>query len=311
MECPFHAGNEAITTCVQCETPICPLCASETNQVHLCLNCYQARVEELSASLGSASARLAKGRKKTEAKASPVRKKKRGETPLEPAPTAKAAYELGTAESLWEKDGADAVTPGEMVPPLQSDQPMAAPIVPIPAEAAPSKKELARMQKEEAKRLKEEEKAAKKAKAPVAGTEQLVAPAPAEAAPSKKELARMQKEEAKRLKEEEKAAKKAAKAGVPEAPAEAPSMPEPAPFFEPSPEPPSFTPPQPEAAPQSEVAAPPPPLNIPPLDFPTEPAAEGVKIPRMDEKLEPLPPPQESGGFDSTPGAEPPDGFFD
>ena len=60
MECPFHAGNEAITACVQCETPICPMCASETNQVHLCMNCYRARVGELSAGLSGASERLAK-----------------------------------------------------------------------------------------------------------------------------------------------------------------------------------------------------------------------------------------------------------
>ena len=101
-------GNEAITTCVQCETPICPLCASETNQVHLCLNCYGARVEELSTRLSGASARLAKERQKKEAKALRKRKKK-GEVPVVPAPEAQAAYELGAEQDLWERGEAPPV----------------------------------------------------------------------------------------------------------------------------------------------------------------------------------------------------------
>ncbi|MDD5667585.1 MAG: hypothetical protein PHS26_09805, partial [Actinomycetota bacterium] len=169
MECSFHAGSEAITTCVQCETPICPLCVEETSQVHLCLNCYRARIEELSAGLSSASARLAVERQKGEARARSSRKKKKGEREA-----------AGPAESLWEKEGAASVTPGEMAPPAE-----AAPAAPGAASAAapaaaaaataakaPGKKELARMQKEEARRLKEEKKAARKAAA-----EQPVVPA--------------------------------------------------------------------------------------------------------------------------------------
>jgi hypothetical protein len=114
----------------------------------------------------------------------------------------------------------------------------------------------------------------------------------------------MQKEEAKRLREEEKAAKKAAKEAPPEMPVAPTPIPEPAPFFEPAPESPTFAPP-PEVVPPPE-AAPPPLMDIPPLEFPAEPPAEGVKLPRMDDRLEPLPP-----RGDSPPGMEPPEGFFD
>jgi hypothetical protein len=277
MECPFHAGSEAITTCVQCETPICPLCSSETNQIHLCLNCYRARVEELSAGLGSASVRLAKERPKGEVKKQASRKKKKGEAP--PAPVAKAAFAVDAAESLWDKEEMAPVAPGEMAP---------------PAEAAPAIPETM----------------------PVAG---LAAPVVMEEPPSKKELARMQKEEAKRLKEEEKAAKKARKA-EPEMAAAPIPVPEPAPFFEPTPEPPAYTPP-PEAAPSFEAALPfetapppaePPPLTeMPPPGYPTEPPSGGIRLPSLDERLEPLPPREDSGGLGFPPGMEPPEGFFE
>ncbi|MBN2025561.1 MAG: hypothetical protein JW854_02190, partial [Actinobacteria bacterium] len=162
MECPFHAGNEAITTCVQCETPICPLCAEETNQIHLCLNCYRARVEDLSASLGSAAARMAKERQKTEAKVKTSRKKKKGEAVAAAAAAAAAKPAYEAADSLWDRDEMAPVTPGEMAPPAQAPgaapaaPPIASPVAPAAVEQPPSKKELARMQKEEAKRLKAE-----------------------------------------------------------------------------------------------------------------------------------------------------------
>jgi hypothetical protein len=293
MECPFHAGNEAITACVQCETPICPMCADETGQVHLCLNCYRVRIEEFSASLGSASLRLAKERKKAETKA-PKSRRKKEEVGLPPVQAAKPAYEMGATESLWEKED---IAPGEMAKvetvPIPAQPPVAMAEEPAPAEQPPSKKELARMAKEEAKRRKEEEKAAKKA-----GKAMAEEPAPAEQPPSKKELARMAKEEAKRRKEEEKAGK--AMAEEPAAPA---AIPEPAPFFEPAPE-------APVSAPQPEPAPPQLP-DIQPLDLPTEPPAEGIKLPRLDERLE-FPPPRLDGSGPGDPqGMEPPEGFFD
>ncbi len=241
MECPFHAGNEAITTCVQCETPICPLCASESNQIHLCLNCYRARVEELSGGLGSASTRLAKERQKAETKVS--RKHKKAAAEVKPVPEAKPSFELGSESSLWEKD--------EQSPPLAAQMEPAPDIYPVPAppkreepveglqpflspeasfgapsgapqepfEPPPSKKELARLKKEEAKRIKAEEKEAKKSKKdkPASEPEAVeMQEAPIdfefeEPPPSKKELARLKKEEAKRIKAEEKEAKKSKK----------------------------------------------------------------------------------------------------
>jgi len=100
----------------------------------------------------------------------------------------------------------------------------------------------------------------------------------------------------------------------------APVVPEPAPFFEPTPEPPEYAPPleevpsYEEAAP-SEIApppAPPPPLTeMPPPGYPTEPPSGGVKIPRLDERLEPSPPKEEGGSEVFPPGTEPPEGFFD
>ena len=274
MECPFHAGNEAITTCVQCETPICTLCAEETNQIHLCLNCYRARIEEYSSSLSSASARLAAERQKVEAKSLMSRKKKKAAAAAGAAAT--AAIAAGAAESLREREDVAPVAPGEMAPPpgMPSHVPGAMPGV-IPAAAAAE-------------------------------------------APSKKELARMQKEEAKRLKEEKKAEKKVRKAEpeVTEAPA---AVPEPAPFFEPTPEPPDYTPPPdvtavPEDIPQTEAAptpaAPTPFGEMPPPGYPTEPPSGGVRLPRLDERLEPLPPRRdEDSGTPS--GTEPPEGFFD
>lgn len=237
MECPFHAGNESISTCVQCSTPICPICVSETNQVHLCLNCYRARVEQLSAGLGSASARLSKERKKTEAKVSRGGRKKKGEAAV-PAQAAKPSFEVGAEEALWEKD---------------QSAPLAAMAAPVMAPGTPYEPPL-----------------------------------------SKKELARMKKEEAKRLKMEEKAAKKSAEIIPEQAP---PPMPEAAPFFEPPTPPPSF-----EAPPEPPSFAPPP---------APEPPAEGVKFPPLDERLEPLPPREDTGGAPPPPDLEPPEGFFD
>ncbi|NPV58894.1 MAG: hypothetical protein HPY75_04430, partial [Actinobacteria bacterium] len=192
MECPFHAGNEAITTCVQCETPICPLCASETNQIHLCMNCYRTKVEELTGELGSASLRMAKERQKAEAKLSLGKKKRRVEEPP-PAPAARPAYQVGAAESLWEKEELAPLAPGEEARVVEAAPPPPAAVSPAPPpewtpQAAPSAP-------------------------PLEAPPEIPLPsAPAEAPLSKKELARLQKEEAKRLREEEKAAKKAAKA---------------------------------------------------------------------------------------------------
>ncbi|MBC7252672.1 MAG: hypothetical protein H5T72_01700, partial [Actinobacteria bacterium] len=177
MECPFHAGNEAITSCAQCDTPICPLCATETNQVLLCMNCYRSRVEELGAGLSSASARLAKERKKAEVK--------------QVKPFSKRA-----------KEGVEAEAPAEA--PLSRK------------ELARLRREEAKRRREEAKRLKMEKKRAKQAEAeaeaPEAPPPQPVpfvqppeeAEAPAEAPLSRKELARLRREEAKRRREEAK-----------------------------------------------------------------------------------------------------------
>ncbi len=241
MECTFHAGNEAITTCVQCETPICPLCASESNQIHLCLDCYRARVEELTGGLGSVSTRLAKERQKAETKVS--RKHKKAAAEVKPVPEAKPSFELGSESSLREK--------GEQSPPLAAQMEPVPDIYPVPAppqreepveglqpflspeasfgapsgapqepfEPPPSKKELALLKKEEAKRIKAEEKEAKKSKKgkPASGSEAVeMQEAPIdfefeEPPPSKKELALLKKEEAKRIKAEEKEAKKSKK----------------------------------------------------------------------------------------------------
>ncbi len=298
MECPFHAGNNAITTCVQCETPICPLCASETNQVHLCLNCYRSKVEELSAELGSASLRLAKERRKAEARVS-LGKKRRAKEEPPPAPVARPAFEMGAAESLWEKEDVAPIAPGEEATTATTEA------RPTPVEAPPAPPQFT-------------PPLVPPAPPGEAPLETFIPAAPAEAPLSKKELARLQKEEAKRRREEEKAARKAAKA----APGEAvpPSMPEPAPFFEERPEPGVQAAPQPAAPAQPyaqegpalrpEPVKPVPPLEIPPLDLPTEPPPGGVKIPRLEDRLEPLPP-LEPGEPGMPPDLEPPEGFFD
>ncbi len=300
MECPFHAGSEAITACVQCETPICPLCASETNQVHLCMNCYRARVEEISADLSSASARLAKERQKGEAKSRASRMKK-GEAP--PAPAAQTPYARGPAESLLDREGLAGAQ--EIIPPAGEVQ------------ATPGT-------------------------LPAAGAAAVIMGGDKS---SKKELARMQKEEAKRLKAEEKAARKAAKRGAKAAPeVAAPPSPvtEPAPFFEPTPEPPTFAPPAeapssfenippletaplveeippleaatlPEPMIETELPMAPPPVpETPPPGYPAEPPGGGIRMPSLDERLEPLPPQRgEDKGQGLPPGMEPPEGFFD
>jgi len=177
MECPFHAGNEAITSCAQCDTPICPLCASETNQVLLCLNCYRSRVEELATGLSSASARLAKERKKAEAKL--FSKRAKGGVAVETPPVeARPAYSLEATRPLWEREeygpagAAEApAAPAEPAPFVQPPEEAEAPV-----EAPLSRKELARLRREEAKRLKMERKLAKRAKAETPA-------APAEPAP--------------------------------------------------------------------------------------------------------------------------------
>jgi hypothetical protein len=335
MECPFHAGTEAVTTCVQCQTPICPLCASETNQIHLCLNCYRARVNELSTGLGGPSARQVKERQKAESKIALGGRKKKGEAPA-PAPEIKPTFELGTEASLWEKEE---ITPQSA---LDKAVPIGAAVVGAEAllETPPSKKELARMKKEEAKQLKLEKKQAKEAakkapEVPVApAPEEIVAPGePFEMPPSKKELARMKKEEAKQLKLEKKQAKEAAKKApeVPVAPEQmmAPPAPEPAPFFETPLDRPSYTPPPPgpvyappEAAPVSQPSfAPPPeapaytPQPSPPPEMPIEFAPEapsgGVKFPKPEERLEPLPPREDTGDEGAQREIGPPEGFFD
>ncbi len=86
--------------------------------------------------------------------------------------------------------------------------------------------------------------------------------------------------------------------------AEAPVMPEPAPFFEPTPEPPAFTPPPAEAEPAKPTA--PPEITF---EFPIEPSTEGVKLPRLEDRLESLPPLEDVE--EPPPGVEPPEGFFD
>ncbi|MGQ9474725.1 MAG: B-box zinc finger protein, partial [Actinomycetota bacterium] len=168
MECPFHAGREAISACVQCDTPVCPLCASETNQVLLCLNCYRSRVEEISAGLGGAPPRPARERKRPEAR--PSLRRARAATLVEaPRAEAKPAYPTEATKALWER---------EEYEPVAAEAEAAA----VPEEAPLSKKELARLRKEEAKRLKMERKLAKRAKA-----EAEAAAVPEEAPLSKKE----------------------------------------------------------------------------------------------------------------------------
>jgi|GEM_PF-3594379 len=132
---------------------------------------------------------------------------------------------------------------------------------------------------------------------------------PEEAPLSRKERARLKKEEAKRLKMEKKLAKKgaAAEAAVPEEAFE-PLMPEPEPFVEaavetPAPEP---LPPQPEEREEKTASA----LPDLPLDLIGEGKREGVRLPRLDDRLELLPPLEEEKGG-PPPGFEPPEGFFD
>ncbi len=281
MECPFHAGNKAVTVCIQCETPICPLCATETNQIHLCLNCHRARVGELASSLGSVSERLAQQRHKTEAK--PLKARRKKEKEVQPVPAARPAYGLGAEESLWEKPE---VVGTEVIPaPLFSEE-----VSEAPSEAVPSPP-------------------AEGFEVPTVPFAAAAAGAVAEEALTKKELARRQKEEAKRLKQAEKEARRAEKAAAQEAGAAAvevpppPPAPEPAPFFEFPPEPA----PAPEPPPSPRV----PPLSELPLDF-APGGGQGVKLPRAEERPEPLPPLEEPEKPASPPPpVEPPEGFFD
>ncbi|WP_287153693.1 B-box zinc finger protein [Candidatus Solincola tengchongensis] len=288
MECPFHAGNEAITACAQCDTPICPLCASETNQVLLCMNCYRSRVEELGAALSSAPARLVKERKKAEAKLFSKRAKSGavGAPPVE----ARAAYPTEATRPLWERE--------ELEPLAAVTAP--AEVAAAPEEAPLSRKELARLRKEEAKRLKMEKKLAKRAKGEAEAAE--VAAAPEEAPLSRKELARLRKEEAKRLKMEKKLAKRA-KGEAEAAEVAAAPPPEPAPFLQP---------PEELAAPAPEREPQPAPAPLPDITFelPLEPEKEGIRLPRLEDRLEFLPPLEEKEE-EMPPGLEPPEGFFD
>ncbi len=119
-----------------------------------------------------------------------------------------------------------------------------------------------------------------------------------ELARQKKEEARRRKEEAKRLKREKRLAKKAGReeAALPEE-AEV-SLPEPVPFFE-----------SPKEALEEPVRATMEKVTEPPFDLPLEAEKEGIKLPRLEDRLEFLPPLEEEEG--PPPGKEPPEGFFD
>jgi DNA repair exonuclease SbcCD ATPase subunit len=194
------------------------------------------------------------------------------------------------------------------------------------------KKELKRLKKEEARRLKEERKRAKeeakrlkKAREkqvevpPAEGAETIIAPpgeAPSEAVLDKKELKRLKKEEARRLKEERKRAKEEAKRlkkarekQVEVPPAEGAGLFEEAPA---APEPPAapWAGPTPSVAPEDSLAEERKPSlagsEEMPLGFPSPPPS-GVKLPRMEERLEEKPRPPEEIPLD----LEPPEGFFE
>jgi hypothetical protein len=208
-----------------------------------------------------------------------------------------------------------------------------------------SKKELAALKKEEARRMKAEKKEARKAgkqkpaEAEVAGLPpaepigEIYTPfEPGPEAPeipfqqplSKKELAALKKEEARRLKAEKKDSKKARPEIVPE-PIPLPERPPEAPLFkqpaqpvvlgEPQAVTPSFTMPPP---------APPLPETLPLLETPPEPGPKpeptpfempadfGQAPPRLEERLEPVPPkPDEEKGRGGPEISGPPEGFFD
>ncbi len=195
MECNIHRGSEAITTCIQCGAPVCPLCASETNQVHLCYNCYRQRVEELAAQLAPASSIAIKQRRKAEAKVKPPKEKRvrKGKVP-ETAPPPPAGFPPPTTPAVEEEayvipeptapapgavESMRAETPPPPAPGAEISEaplfvtppsppeaatptygpPPAAPAITPTAEAPPlSKKELARMKKEEQRRKLEEER---------------------------------------------------------------------------------------------------------------------------------------------------------
>ena len=276
MECPFHAGSEAITTCVQCETPICPLCASESKQVLLCLNCYRARVDEIAAGLGSASARLAKERRKGEEKAAVARKRK-GKEPLLPPPAAKAAYATEATGPLWDREDIEGLGPEEAA----AHAPAQAAEAPLPEPAPMGKKEQARLRKEEAKRLKREEREMARAVAAEVAEAPLPEPAPFfDPVPEP-----------------------IAYAPPPEAaapPVEAPPLEVELPVAPPFEEEPPYMPPAPP--------------QMPPSGYPGEPSGGGVRLPRLEdlgERLEPLPPREGRGEHGLPPGLEPPEGFFD
>ncbi|MGQ9474724.1 MAG: hypothetical protein ACUVRX_03400, partial [Actinomycetota bacterium] len=101
-----------------------------------------------------------------------------------------------------------------------------------------------------------------------------------------------------RLKMERKLAKRA-KA---EAEATPSLLPEPAPFTQPAEE----APPALELTPQLSPG----PLPDIPFEFPLEPEKEGVKLPRLEDRLDFLPPLEEKEE-ELPPGLEPPEGFFD
>ncbi len=139
MECNVHPGTEAVTTCIICGSPICPLCASETNQVHLCYSHYHQRVEQLAAQLSPAAAKMAEQRRKAEAK--PVKEKKRGKKGKEPeaqptVPAAQAVFAPDTGMSLWERE--TELQPGTPAAPTALIEPEAtAPAAQAPMPASP------------------------------------------------------------------------------------------------------------------------------------------------------------------------------
>ncbi len=142
MECNVHPGTEAVTTCVLCGSPICPLCASESNQVHLCIPHYRERVEEIAAQLSPDAARLAEERRKTEAKAGQARQGEETQTGQEgqgeeeivipPPPQAQAVFASDTGTSLWEREAGEEAAAG----PIDPGAPMAPPPGPARVPAA-------------------------------------------------------------------------------------------------------------------------------------------------------------------------------
>lgn len=275
MYCNVHQGNEAITTCIQCGSPLCSLCASETNQIHLCHECYRRRVEEIALQLSPGAAKAVKARRRRERKIKLPKERKAGRaagipTPLraeeipvpqppitlmpeaeEPTLPEKSFAAPGMAEAVEEFPAAP---PGTGVPSAEQTWAEEIPQAPGVTTAAPSHP-------------------------PEIVLPELAPPemVPPTAAPplSRKELARLKKEEARRAKEEEKQRrreekqlKKAMKRkGAPSTEVSVPS-----PQLEIMPETPPY--------PQEMGGAPPP-------SYEQAPFNKGVKIPRPPARTEP------------------------